>query len=79
MTMSSCPRAENVVDSSRGVVGREVMMKKVLLALALLAFGLGPALADSPTDDNQGGGNDPPSQTGGGKAPGQTTNPNPGK
>jgi hypothetical protein len=59
----------------------EVTMKKLLLALALLAFGLGPALADSPTDDNQGGGNDPPSQTGGGggKAPGQTNNPNPSK
>jgi hypothetical protein len=42
------------------------MMKKLLLALALLAFGLGPALADSPSDSNQGGGNDPPSQTGGG-------------
>jgi hypothetical protein len=41
-------------------------MKKLLLALALLAFGLGPALADSPSDSNQGGGNDPPSQTGGG-------------
>jgi hypothetical protein len=57
-------------------------MRKVLLALALLAFGLGPALAqqrDFPGDDNQGGGNDPPSQTGGGKAPGQTNNPNPGK
>ena len=79
MTMSPAHERRNVVDSSRGVVGREVMMKKVLLALAPLAFGLGPALADSPTDDNQGGGNDPPSQTGGGKAPGQTTNPNPGK
>jgi hypothetical protein len=57
-------------------------MKKLLLALALLAFGLGPALAqqrDFPGDDNQGGGNDPPSQTGGGKAPGQTNNPNPSK
>ena len=56
-------------------------MKKLLLALALLAFGLGPALAqDSPSDGNAGGGNDPPSQTGGGgKAPDQTTNPNPGK
>ena len=42
-------------------------MKKLLLALALLAFGLGPALAqDSPSDGNAGGGNDPPSQTGGG-------------
>jgi hypothetical protein len=41
-------------------------MKKLLFALALLAFGLGPALADSPSDSNQGGGNDPPSQTGGG-------------
>jgi hypothetical protein len=51
------------------------MMRKVLLALALLAFGLGPALAaDNPSDDNQGGGNDPNS-----KAPGQTNNPNPGK
>jgi hypothetical protein len=57
-------------------------MKKLLLALALLAFGLGPALAQQgefPGDDNQGGGNDPPSQTGGGKAPGQTNNPNPSK
>jgi hypothetical protein len=45
-------------------------MKKLLLALALLAFGLGPALAaDSPSDDNAGGGNDPPSQGGGGGNP----------
>jgi len=43
-------------------------MKKLLLALAFLAFGLGPALAvDSPSDDNQGGGNDPPSGDGGGQ------------
>ena len=42
-------------------------MKKLLLALALLAFGLGPALAqDSPSDQNAGGGNDPPKSTGGG-------------
>jgi hypothetical protein len=42
-------------------------MKKLLLALALLAFGLGPALAqDSPSDQDAGGGNDPPKQTGGG-------------
>jgi hypothetical protein len=41
-------------------------MKKLVLTLALLAFGLGQALADSPSDSNQGGGNDPPSQTGGG-------------
>jgi hypothetical protein len=54
-------------------------MRKVLLALALLGFGLGPALAvDSPSDDNSGGGNDPPSGAGG-KSPGQTNNPNPGK
>jgi hypothetical protein len=45
-------------------------MKKVLLALALLAFGLGPALADNPSDNNQGTGNDPPSQTGGGQGGG---------
>jgi hypothetical protein len=54
-------------------------MKKALLALAFLAFGLGPALAEFPGDNDKGGGNDPPSQTGGGKAPGQTNNPNPGK
>ena len=41
-------------------------MKKLLLALALLAFGLGPALADNPSDNDQGTGNDPPSQTSGG-------------
>jgi hypothetical protein len=35
-------------------------MKKVPLALA-------PALADNPSDPNQGAGNDPPSRTGGGK------------
>jgi hypothetical protein len=35
------------------------------LALALLAFGLGPALADNPGDNDQGTGNDPPKQTGG--------------
>jgi hypothetical protein len=53
------------------------MMKKVLLALALLAFGLGPALAaDSPSDADNGGGNDPPSQTGGGD---QSGNGSPGK
>ena len=41
-------------------------MKKFLLALALLAFGLGPALAqDNPGDPDQGSGNDPPKQTGG--------------
>jgi hypothetical protein len=42
-------------------------MRKILLALALLALGLGPALAaDNPSDPDQGGGNDPPRQTGGG-------------
>jgi hypothetical protein len=50
-------------------------MRKVLLALALLGFGLGPALAvDNPSDDNQGAGNDPPKG-----APGQTGNPHPGR
>jgi hypothetical protein len=51
-------------------------MKKLLLALALLAFGLGPALADNPSDNNQGAGNDPPSQTGGGGG-GQKSGPGP--
>jgi hypothetical protein len=51
-------------------------MRKLLLALALLAFGLGPALAvDSPSDANQGGGNDPPSQTGGGGGGGNKAQP----
>jgi hypothetical protein len=58
------------------VVGREVTMKKLLLALALLAFGLGPALAqDSPSDQNAGGGNDPPKQTGGGGGGGNKAQP----
>jgi hypothetical protein len=39
-------------------------MRKILLALAVLGFGLGPALADNPSDNDQGGGNDPPKQTG---------------
>jgi hypothetical protein len=51
-------------------------MKKLLLALALLAFGLGQALADNPSDNNQGAGNDPPSQNGGGGG-GQKSGPGP--
>jgi hypothetical protein len=39
-------------------------VRKILLAFALLAFGLGPALADKPSDPDKGGGNDPPKQTG---------------
>jgi opacity protein-like surface antigen len=51
-------------------------MKKLLLALALLALGLGPALAqDSPSDQNAGGGNDPPKQTGGGGGGGNKAQP----
>jgi hypothetical protein len=50
-------------------------MRKVLLALALLAFGLGPALADNPSDADNGIGNDPPSQTGGGGGGGNKAQP----
>jgi hypothetical protein len=52
-------------------------MKKLLLALALLALGLGPALAqDDPGDPDQGSGNDPPKQTGS-KQGGQKDGPGP--
>jgi hypothetical protein len=51
-------------------------MKKILLALAMLAFGLGPALAEFPGDRDQDGGNDPPRQTGS-KQGGQKGQPGP--
>jgi hypothetical protein len=34
-------------------------MRKILLALALLVLGLGPVLADNPSDPDNGIGNDP--------------------
>ena len=51
-------------------------MRKILLAFGMLAFGLGPALADNPSDPDQGGGNDPPKQTGS-KQGGQKGGPGP--
>jgi hypothetical protein len=39
-------------------------MRKLLLALSMIAFGVGPALAEFPGDNDKGGGNDPPKQTG---------------
>jgi hypothetical protein len=51
-------------------------MNPMIAFLAALLLSSGVALADSgkdnPSDDNKGGGNQP-------HAPGQTTNPNPGK